>query len=155
MFPGFFSDELHCRNSCNIKWLDLNKMKRHKKEYYLSRGVKRMLFKTSCVLWISLKYSEGSFTVTAKDHLVKKHQGSKYRHFLYHSFMGPVFLNPCSPLEKKHFLFCMWIHFLHKYSPILLFSHLPRHKKMLNQLVIFHGSAFPNSELPFLRTNYG
>lgn len=28
MFPGFLSDELHCRNSCNIKWLDLNKMKK-------------------------------------------------------------------------------------------------------------------------------
>lgn len=39
--------------------------------------------------------------------------------------------------ESSTSWFCMWIHVLHKYCPIFLFSGLTRHK-MLNKTITFH-----------------
>lgn len=82
---SFSSWWLYFKYSYNIKWPDLNKMRRHKKEYNLLREKNNLI--QDLLRSLNLKAQLYSNSQRPLD----KHQGCEYRYFLHHLFMGPFF----------------------------------------------------------------
>lgn len=108
-------------------------MRRHKKEFNLLRGKKNVIQDLLCSLNVT-EILKGQLYSHSQRLLDKETSRQQIEIFLTPFIYGTILLSEAHVAHWKRSTscFCMWIRFMHKYSPILLFSHLPRHKKVLN-----------------------